>query len=720
MNNILYSGQDRLLSLQPGQSLGVYPITGTYSATIVAGAANMPVVLANNSAAAQVLGPFAAAVSIFLDASALGRISYDVAVTPVNVVSGYEPSSVAITGGNISGVALPDLAASTGAGLVGFLQTGTGAIANTLQGRLREGVSVLDFIPDIQRAAIQAGTSTFDCTTYIQAALNASSAVFFPRGKYTITAELVLNADQYICGVGRMSKLITTTGSLNNGINMLMAYEKFNITIENLSVQCSGFGIAFPAPGVFAGMGIPIGLIGCTSSVVRGCYVFEGGGVTASPGVNQGSVGIYLSNSNNCRVLDNFVTSCQNGIGLDQWYSTLAGGSKAGFKLGYNIVSNNTVSNMAGRGIAIDDDLTQSGFNIISNNIISLCSFASLSASYSDNISITGNICDGKWTAGRTQGTTSAAAYYGLKSSGLQNGRVDGNNFTNDLVCSIFAYDATRMSFSGNHLTPAGTDADPEGIGAKGAVCIVATGVNSLTGNRINNNYIRRLGSVGALIPGIRLQIGAVTANHNDTSITHNKIFNFNGNSIEMPSISTTKAKRLKISGNLLNGTGAAAGATGIYANGVTYSDFTENQVFGYVTGLADFNGLHNKWTGSVDSCGQGFVHNGMTSNTLAIDFSNITNEAIFGSGATSGFTNGINCTFLTIGYIKSGTTTGASSGIVLQVPGTASPTGGAGQIAIGGVGDRVVNSVPTVGQPKAWVCTTAGVPGTWVSEGNL
>jgi hypothetical protein len=34
--------------------------------------------------------------------------------------------------------------------------------------------------------------------------------------------------------------------------------------------------------------------------------------------------------------------------------------------------------------------------------------------------------------------------------------------------------------------------------------------------------------------------------------------------------------------------------------------------------------------------------------------------------------------------------------------------------------GDRVINSAPTVGQPKSWVCTVTGVPGTWVSEGNL
>jgi hypothetical protein len=35
-------------------------------------------------------------------------------------------------------------------------------------------------------------------------------------------------------------------------------------------------------------------------------------------------------------------------------------------------------------------------------------------------------------------------------------------------------------------------------------------------------------------------------------------------------------------------------------------------------------------------------------------------------------------------------------------------------------VGDRVIQSVPVVGQPKGWRCTVAGYPGTWASEGNL
>lgn len=34
--------------------------------------------------------------------------------------------------------------------------------------------------------------------------------------------------------------------------------------------------------------------------------------------------------------------------------------------------------------------------------------------------------------------------------------------------------------------------------------------------------------------------------------------------------------------------------------------------------------------------------------------------------------------------------------------------------------GDRCYNNSPATGNPKSWVCTVGGTPGTWVSEGNL
>ena len=49
------------------------------------------------------------------------------------------------------------------------------------------------------------------------------------------------------------------------------------------------------------------------------------------------------------------------------------------------------------------------------------------------------------------------------------------------------------------------------------------------------------------------------------------------------------------------------------------------------------------------------------------------------------------------------------------EIYATATPSSGYWQTT-----SRVIRAQPIVGQPKAWVCTVAGAPGTWVSEGNL
>ena len=80
-----------------------------------------------------------------------------------------------------------NLAASGGAALVGYLPAGTGAVATTVQGKLRESVSVKDF------GAV--GNGSTDDTAAIQAALNSNNgsiAVYFPRGVYRITSTILI------------------------------------------------------------------------------------------------------------------------------------------------------------------------------------------------------------------------------------------------------------------------------------------------------------------------------------------------------------------------------------------------------------------------------------------------------------------------------------------------------------------------------------------------
>lgn len=86
--------------------------------------------------------------------------------------------------GNGGGI-LSSLAAPTGSSLVGFIQSGTGAQARTVQSKLRDTVSVADFIP------AGTNTATADCQPFIKAALDeviarGGGTLYFPAATYNL------------------------------------------------------------------------------------------------------------------------------------------------------------------------------------------------------------------------------------------------------------------------------------------------------------------------------------------------------------------------------------------------------------------------------------------------------------------------------------------------------------------------------------------------------
>ena len=87
--------------------------------------------------------------------------------------------AVTVAATNVQGAIneiVSDLAASSGSSLVGFLQAGTGAVATTVQSKLRDVVSVKDF------GAV--GDGVADDTAAIQAAINTGFNLVFPAGTY--------------------------------------------------------------------------------------------------------------------------------------------------------------------------------------------------------------------------------------------------------------------------------------------------------------------------------------------------------------------------------------------------------------------------------------------------------------------------------------------------------------------------------------------------------
>lgn len=114
--------------------------------------------------------------------------------------------------------------AAGNASQVAYTPEGTGAVTTTVQNKLRDIVSVMDYIPVAERAAILAGTSVYDCTAAIQAAitfatptlpgnpwdLNGSRGgfVYIPRGRWIISSTIFIPAWVTVGGAGRAATQI--------------------------------------------------------------------------------------------------------------------------------------------------------------------------------------------------------------------------------------------------------------------------------------------------------------------------------------------------------------------------------------------------------------------------------------------------------------------------------------------------------------------------------
>lgn len=85
---------------------------------------------------------------------------------------------------------------------VAFSQSGTGAVSRTVQDKLRDWVSVLDYIPVALHAAIAAGTSTTDVQAYFAACTLAHPGkdIFVPSGTYMVTQGFALYSRQSLIG----------------------------------------------------------------------------------------------------------------------------------------------------------------------------------------------------------------------------------------------------------------------------------------------------------------------------------------------------------------------------------------------------------------------------------------------------------------------------------------------------------------------------------------
>lgn len=138
-----------------------------------------------------------------------------------------------------------------------YIPAGTGAVNRSVRDKLRDTVSVLDFIPVAQHTAILAGTSTYDATADIQAAIDAARKVVFPgstsKARYNATA-LTIKVNTILEGGGRRStRLVQVAATASNFLTCEAGGGTGDITegsfgLINMSVE--------PADTPFAGIEI--------------------------------------------------------------------------------------------------------------------------------------------------------------------------------------------------------------------------------------------------------------------------------------------------------------------------------------------------------------------------------------------------------------------------------------------------------------------------------
>jgi hypothetical protein len=88
---------------------------------------------------------------------------------------------------------------------VDFINAGTGAVTRTVQARMRDTVSAFDFIPVAEHAAIVAGTSTYNATTTLQAAIDTGKTVEFPEGTYQVVGLTMSTNGQRLVALGNVN-----------------------------------------------------------------------------------------------------------------------------------------------------------------------------------------------------------------------------------------------------------------------------------------------------------------------------------------------------------------------------------------------------------------------------------------------------------------------------------------------------------------------------------
>jgi hypothetical protein len=301
--------------------------------------------------------------------SATGRIDFYAANGRYDVVV----SKVGFLSVTISDIELDDLLAPSGSNSVGYLPAGTGAVATTVQTKLREGLSVKDFGAT--------GNGVTDDTVAIQlaftsaAALTPKKTVYFPAGTYVINPSTLIDPTGCsIDGDGQNVSIIKPSVLVVPAVAGLYTHFVYNtdsnFTVSNIQIDLTN--VTYLGASVsLAQRSAHILVFNCTNWAIRNCSFI---------GISNNMIGVYGNGGNYWEVVDcyfeNLVPSdrytqsinIQENSGKHKVLGNVMNGCGLFSASGEGLVSNNICYNIAyGAGLAFGPEPTAKN-NVITNN----------------------------------------------------------------------------------------------------------------------------------------------------------------------------------------------------------------------------------------------------------------------------------------------------------------------------------------------------------------
>lgn len=197
------------------------------------------------------------------------------------------------------------LTAPTGSSLVGFIQSGTGAVATTVQSKLREIVSLTDKMTAAQISDASGGSPTLDIKAALQAAVDTLPSTggvvvlppypvkmfgTLPSGTSRVTDGVKLKSNVSIVGVKGASQIILdTTCAVAFTTRPLVAYTD----LSQVPINIGFYGIKFACPSavwsVAAENTAPIYIPGVNGLTIRDCQFIGWQGDAVLLGSNDDS-----------------------------------------------------------------------------------------------------------------------------------------------------------------------------------------------------------------------------------------------------------------------------------------------------------------------------------------------------------------------------------------------------------------------------------------------